>query len=216
MPVDGDLGFQPVGELGEAARYYYLMQQLQSRYVMTPVESIRYHSDGKLYDITAALKTDARKSNQVLVTYESGLTVAVNYNATERWQVELGGNGYDLSPFAWAAVADAFKESCTEQDGRRIGFVDSPAYLFADGGGKLRDFGPIATDGAVVVLRDDPQRLRLIPLADATTVSLDIAPGARVQAYDANDQPLAVEAVAREGGRATLPLQGVDYWLIGA
>ena len=39
----GHIGFQPFGDLPLACRYYYLMQQLQSRYVMVPVKEILYH-----------------------------------------------------------------------------------------------------------------------------------------------------------------------------
>ena len=107
-------------------------------------------------------------------------------------------------------------EFCTEQDGRRVGFVDSPAYLYADGGGTLQDFGPIATDGAVVLMREGPQRGQLIQLEAATQVTLDVPQDAPLRAFDAKDQPLDLRPAARQGNRVTLPLAGVDYWVIGA
>ncbi len=210
----GHIGFQPTGDLAEAARYYYLMQQLQRRYTMIPATEIKYHRDGRFYDVTEALKTDAHRSTQVRVRYASGLTVAVNYNPKQRWTVEVGGQRYDLSGYGWAAAGDGFVEFCTEQDGRRIGYVDSPVYRFADGGGKRHDFGPIATDGAVVIRKDDSRGLRLIPLVEATTVSLDAAGSPSIVAYDEADRPIERTDVRWDGHRVTLGLKGVDYFII--
>ena len=210
----GHLGFQPAGNLAEAARYYYLIQQLQSRYLMIPATEIRYHQSGRFYGITEALKLDAHQSNQVRVRYESGLTVAVNYNRTERWQVEVGGPEYDLSPAGWAAAADGFVEYCTEIDGRRLGYVDSPVYRYADAGGKLHDFGPIATDGTVVLRKDQSGGRKLLVLDRTKTVSLDLPEGTRVEAYDEADRRMPPVATAREGGRVMLSAEGVDYFVL--
>jgi len=223
----GHIGFQPAGNLAEAARYYYLIQQLQSRYGMIPAVEIRYHRDGRFYDITEALKTDAHRTNQVYVRYASGLEVAVNCNPTARWTVELGGRTYDLSSYGWAAVAgNDFVEYCTETPpappsqggetkGRRIGYVDSPIYRFADGGGKLHDFGPLATDGAVVLRKDDPRGLKIIPLAQVTTVTLDLPQEATIEAFNAADEPLGPVEVKREGNRVTFaPPPEAEYFLV--
>ena len=212
----GHMGFQPFGDLPLAARYYYLMQQLQSRYIMTPVREIRYHHQGRLYTTSEALKVDANRSNQVRVRYSNGLDVAVNTNAQERWQVEIGGDRRDLSPYGWAAAAEGFVEYCTEVDGRRIGYVDSPAYRFADGGGRWHDFGPLATDGAVALLFEAPGRMRLIPLAQVTSVSLTLPATARLEPIDAAGARIdgAAAQPQRNSERVTLPTAGIEAWLI--
>ncbi len=142
--------------------------------------------------------------------------MAVNANAKERWQVAVAGEARDLSPYGWAAAAEGFVEYCTELDGRRIGYVDSPAYRFADGGGRWHDFGPLATDGAVALLFEAPGRLRLIPLAEATAVSLTLPASARLEPVDAAGTPITTPAVQpqRDGERVKLPVAGVEAWLI--
>jgi hypothetical protein len=212
----GHIGFQPFNDLPLAARYYYLMQQLQSRYVMVPVTEIRYHHEGRFLTTSEALKADAHHSNQVRVRYANGLTVAVNGNRSQRWQVEVGGPSYDLSPFGWAAVGEGFREYCTEVDGRRLGFVDSPAYRFADGGGRWQEFGEIATDGAVAWLFEGPGRGRLIPLAEVTSVRVALPANAQVEPLDAADQPLTDDGIRprREGDHVTLPAAGVEAWRV--
>jgi len=214
----GHIGFQPFNDLPLAARYYYLMQQLQSRYVMVPVAEIRYHHGGRFLTTSEALKADAQRANQVRVRYANGLTVAVNAHRAERWQVELGGTSYDLSPFGWAAVGDAFVEYCTEIDGRRIGFVDSPAYRFADGGGRWRDFGAIATDGAVAWVHEEAGRSRLIPLAEVTRVRLALPADCRIEPLDAEGAPVTGDGVQprREGDGVILNSAGVDAWAISS
>lgn len=212
----GHIGFQPAGNLAEAARYYYLIQQLQSRYVMIPAVEIRYHRDGRFYDLTEALKTDAHRANQVYVRYASGLEVAVNCNPTDRWAVELGGRTYDLASYSWAATCgEEFVEYCTDADGQRIGYVDSPVYRFADGGGQWYNFGPLATDGAVALRKDDPRGLKIIPLAQVTTVTLDVPQEATIEAFNATDEALGPVEVKREGNRVTFaPRPEAEYYLV--
>ena len=55
--------------LEDAGRYYYLIQQLQSRYVVEPVEEILYHVDGQMLPITDVLKRGLNGANQVIVRY---------------------------------------------------------------------------------------------------------------------------------------------------
>jgi hypothetical protein len=211
----GHIGYQPYGDFAEAARYYYLTQQLQSRYVMLPATGILYHQDGALRDITAALQAEALSENQVLVRYENGLQVAVNYNPGKPWKVTLLGRERDLQGYAWAASAPGFEEFCTVVEGRRIGYVDSPAYLYCDGGGQWQDFGPIASDGAVALVRNEPQGLRLIPLADVTAISVELPAGAVLEAYDNQDRPLGLAETAPDGARTRVTVAaGVDYYRV--
>jgi hypothetical protein len=207
----GHVGYQPFGDPAFAARYYYLIRALQERYVMVPVESIRYGWDGRLCDTSEVLRAGANGSRQVLVRYANGLEAAVNYDPAATWEVEVGGVTYALQGYAWAAAGPGgFVEYCTERDGRRIGYVGCDAYTFADGGGALHDFGPIETDGAVVLRKDTG---KLIPLAGATQVALALPEGTVVEGFDASDRSLGEVPHAREAdGRSRLSLAPeVDY-----
>ncbi len=198
----GHIGFQPAGELATAGRYYYLIQQLQSRYVMVPAAEILYHRDGKFAPISEALKTDAHKANQVLVRYQNGLHVAVNCNPQQRWEVKLAGTTYDLSAYGWAAVQSGeFEEYCTELDGTRVGFVKSAAYCFADGGGRMRDFGTVATDGAIAVRVASSGACRVIVIAKPTRIAIEAAEPATVEAFDEAGTSVGKVCFTRDGAR---------------
>ncbi len=196
------MGFQPFGDTALAGRYYYLMQQLQSRYVMIPVSEVLYHHAGRMVPISEALKQGDPLQSQVRVTYANGLEVYANCNPTARWQVEVAGKPRDLSPDSWAAaMGDEFEEYCTEVDGVRIGYVRSPAYLLGDGGGKWHDFGTIATDGAVAVLADDGGGREVIPFTPASRIAIATDGAVRVEALDEPGRLMGVVPSAMAGGR---------------
>jgi len=212
----GHIGFLPFTDLAEAGRYYYTMQQLQYRYVMVPVREILYHKGGRYMDITQALKTGANAAKQVVVRYANGLEVAVNCNPQERWVVELGGKQYDLSPFGWAARdGQGFEEYSTEIEGARVNFVRSPEYLFADGGGQWRDFGPVATDGAVAVRKTPRGGPEVLVISKPTRLAIEAGEGAQVEALDEDESPLGAPAVVREGRRLVFShVEGAASYLI--
>jgi len=212
----GHIGFQPAGDVATCGRYYYLMQQLQSRYVMVPVREILYHRDGQLLPVSQALKTGAYTESQVLVRYENGLELAVNCNPERRWTVELAGKRYDLSPDAWAAVqGDDFEEYSTQINGTRIGFVRSPAYLFLDGGGERLQVGAAATDGALALRPLASGGREVIVLAKPTRIEIEAPEGASVRALNGLDEPLGGLAVQREGGRLIFDhLEGAERYVI--
>ncbi|HQK94333.1 MAG TPA: hypothetical protein PLD23_12550 [Armatimonadota bacterium] len=212
----GHMGFQPFGDTALAGRYYYLMQQLQSRYVMIPATQVLYHHAGRMVPISEALKQGDPLQSQVRVTYANGLEVYANCNPTSRWPVEVGGQRRDLSPDSWAAVlGDEFEEYCTEVDGVRIGYVRSPAYLFADGGGTWHDFAALATDGAVAVLADAGCGREVVPFTAASRIIVATDGPVRVEALDESGRLMGVVPSAMVDGRvAFVPVDGaVSYRL---
>lgn len=210
----GHIGFLPFGDATEAARYYYLIQQLQSRYTMEPVAEVLYHQSGRLRDASRAIEDDALGSNQVLVRYQNGLQVAANYNADRPWVVRLGAGETTLNGFSWAASGLGLEEFCTVSEGRRLGYVDCPAYLFADAGGKWHDFGPIATDGTVVLHRQGDLAGRLLVLGPTTELALQLAPGTKLRAFDREDKLLSQAALAApDKARVKLPA-ATDYLIL--
>jgi hypothetical protein len=201
----GHIGFLPFGgELADTGRYYYTMQQLQARYVMVPVKEILYHRDGRFEHVSEAIRSDAIAEKQALVRYANGLEVAANCNASKRWVVELGGRKYDLGPFGWAAQdGKGFEEYSTEIDGVRVNFVRSPVYTFADGGGKMHDFGTVATDGAVAVRKAKSGGVEVSVIAKSTQITIEAADGAKVEAFDEAGKSMGAVSTTREGGRVT-------------
>jgi hypothetical protein len=212
----GHIGFQTVDSLTDAGRYYYLIQQLQTRYVMEPVESVLYHVDGELLPITEVLKRGLNGTNQVLVTYRNGLEVAVNCDPEQRWQVEVGGVLRDLSPYGWAtAMGDEFEEWSTVTDGVRQSYVRSPEYTFVDGGGRLRSFGDIETDGALALRATEPGARELIVIAPFTEVRFG-EPLRSARALDEARRPLDEVALEPAGDQVVLrPVPNAVSYVLG-
>lgn len=196
----GHIGFlAPADDIAAVARSYYLMQQLQSRYAMVPVEAILYRAaDGRMLDVSHALPEDAHRENQVYAKYKNGLEIYANCNKQKHWKVTHAGREYDLPPYGWLAAGPDFLEYSAWSDGLRRDFVDSPVYTYVDSTGGTYDFGLIETAGRLVIRKDDPRGLKLIPISTATQARL---PGsyARAIAYSGDDRELSeadIEQVA--------------------
>jgi hypothetical protein len=157
MIAYGHIGFLPPADVPLAARGYYLMQQLQSRYNMVPVETLLYRAaDGRMLTVSEALPIGANKLGQVHVKYKNDLEIYANHNKAKHWDVTLGGKKYHLPPWGWVAAAPDFIEYSAEFDGRRVDFADSPEYTYMDAGDEPFDFGVMKTAGQVVIKKNAP------------------------------------------------------------
>jgi len=127
-----------------ALRGYYLLQQLQERYIMEPVEEIRYFDGERLVTSSEAIVRGVYEENRLRIRYANGLTIHINMNwGGKHWRVEDRGQAYDLPPGGWLATqGDDFLEYSAIENGKRIDFVDSPAYVYLDGFGT-----PVAVNG---------------------------------------------------------------------
>lgn len=174
MIAYGHIGFLPPADVPLAARGYYLMQQLQRRYNMVPVETILYRAaDGRMLTISQALPIGANKRGQVHIKYKNGLEIYANHNNAEHWKVTLGGREYDLPPWGWVAAAPDFVEYSAEFDGRRVDFVDSPEYTYMDAGDTPFDFGPMKRSGQVVIKKNAPGGPKTIVLRPPPSIPPD-------------------------------------------
>jgi len=152
---------------------YYLAQQLQARYAMVPVRDIAYFDGVHLVDSSEALRTGCYRRSQVHIEYANGLHVWGNGSFDDDWEVRVAGHTYCLPPAGWAAwMPGELLEYSAVADGARRDHVDSATYLFADARGTEFDFGPIVTDGAIIVRKDRKDGLEIIPLATATRAIL--------------------------------------------
>ena len=168
-------GDVPTIKVPEVLRCYFMMQQLQYRYTMEPVASIRYFDGARLVDTDEALRSGAALRGQVLTTYRNGLTVAVNANRSLNWTLSLADRALLLPPYGWAAFdAGGFLEFFALFDGKRRDFVQSDPYVYYDGRGATGAEGGIEASGQVIVLRSAGS-LRVIPVAPTDPVRLDLA-----------------------------------------
>ncbi len=143
---------------------YFLMRQLQERYLMEPVTEVKYFDGERLLTTGDALRADVVKRNQVLIGYQNGLRVHVNLNWDgASWPVEDGGETYDLPPGGWLAVqGEDFLEFSATLDGRRVDFVDSPDYTYLDPHGVPIELGGIRTDRQTVRWKTGPHNGELL------------------------------------------------------
>jgi hypothetical protein len=212
----GHIGFLPPKEIETAARVYYLMQQLQVRYTQAPVDIILYRtSDGRMLEISEALPLGAHRDNQAHVRYQNDLKIYVNCDREKVWDVSLPERDIQLSPYSWVAAASDFFEYSTEIGGRRINFCDSPVYTYVDAGEQRFDFGVVEATGSLVLRKDDPHGLKLIPISSSDHVFLRNLRVGKVTAFSGDDRKIGPGEFKQEDDGVKIRLQPhVRYYIL--
>ena len=108
------------------------------------------------------------RRSQVATRYADGLEVFVNGHPTEAWSLPQ----ITLPPNGWYVKGDGAKSLLAYsalQDGRRVDYVDSPAYVYANGSGQLTRFPAAVARGQLVARRLDNQRWSCLGSAGAGT-----------------------------------------------
>ncbi|MBI5393844.1 MAG: hypothetical protein HZA91_00955 [Verrucomicrobia bacterium] len=181
----GHTGFLVMdGGIENAVRSYFALQQVHAAYAQQTAADIRYADErGRLLDTSAAIATGAFRRSQVATRYANGLRVVVNGHPTEAWKTadaELPPNGW----FAKSASGRLLAWSANVR-GHRADYVDSPAYLYADGRGTFTRFAKAASDGQLIAHKRGDGSMEVIPVGkcasfgvsiggrDATAVALD-------------------------------------------
>lgn len=133
-------------------RSYYMLQQLQSRYVMRAPEEILYGTDAGLISSSKALLDGSWRDSRLFIRYPRGFRIWINGKDENDWCVDVDGTSVVLPPSGWVAVqGKEFFEQSALEDGHRIDHVGSPAYVYVDGRGKETHYDGIRTAGAVAV-----------------------------------------------------------------
>ena len=174
------------GGITNTVRSYFNLQQVHKHYAQETAEEIRYaDAEGNLLETSAAVATEAFRRSQIRTRYSNGLTVWVNGHPSETWHTPHG----ELPPHGWFVQGAPEVELTAFSallDGHRVDYVDSPAYLYADGRGRFTRFDRLATDGQVIAHKRDGGVLEVIPVAGcadfgvalggrtATAVALDV------------------------------------------
>ncbi|NUQ65530.1 MAG: immunoglobulin domain-containing protein, partial [Pirellulales bacterium] len=188
----GHTGFLVLeGGIPNTVRSYFNLQQVHKNYAQESAAEIRYADEqGNLLGTSAAVASGAYRRSQVVTRYSNGLTVAVNGHPTDTWKtppLELPPNGWcakgtpELPLTAFSAIVD----------GHRADYVDSPAYLYADGRGRFTRFEKAACDKQMVAHKRADGMLEVIPVGGCSEfgVSLDGCTAAAV-ALDADGKEL--------------------------
>lgn len=158
----GHTGFLVLeGGFENAVRSYYSLQQVHSRYAQQVVDSIRYgDGSGNLLETDAAVANGAYRRSQVATRYAGGLEVFVNGHPSETWslpQITLPPNGW----YVTGEGAHPLLAYSALQDGRRVDYVDSPAYVYANGRGQVTRFPKAVARGQLVARRLDADHVEL-------------------------------------------------------
>ncbi len=187
----GHTGFLVMeGGIPNAARSYFALQQIHANYAQQTAEEIRYADENhNLLDSTSALATGAYRRSQIVTTYSNGLKVWVNGHPTETWKTPHA----ELPPNGWFVEdpSGKLKAFSALVGGRRVDYVDSPAYLYADARGRFTRLPKVACDGQGVAIQQPDNTLELILIDRCTElgVSLD-GRSATAVAMDEDNHPL--------------------------
>ncbi len=187
----GHTGFLVMeGGMPAAVRSYFNLQQVHAAYAQATAVDIRYaDAQGNLLDSTAAVASGAHRRSQVQTRYSNGLVVTVNGHPTQSWKIpagELPPNGWHVHDPSGRLVAWSMM-----YEGHRADYVDSPAYLYADGRGQFTRFPKAACDGQLVVHKRPDGTRELIPVGQCTefAIALD-GKAATATALDEEGKPL--------------------------
>lgn len=170
----GHTGFLAMeGGIENAVRSYFALQQVHAAYAQQTAADIRYADEtGKLLDVSAAVATGAFCRSQVATRYGNGLRVVVNGHPTETWKTadtELPPNGWftksaDGKLLAFSAIVD----------GHRADYVDSPAYIYADGRGMFTSFAKAASDGQLIAHKRRDGLMEVIPVGKCASFGVSL------------------------------------------
>jgi len=127
---------------------YYLIREIQERYIMEEVLDIRYFDGEKFITTSQAVADDKYQDNMVCIRYKNGLIIYVNCNWDgKNWSITEDGKNYLLPPGGWfAKQGSEFIEFSSLIDGDRVDYVDSPDYTYLNSHGKKININGIETD----------------------------------------------------------------------
>jgi len=138
----------------QTCRSYYMLQPLQSRYVMVKPQEIRYGTTTDIVSASEAFLSGEWKKSRLFIQYPNSLQIWVNGNASESWEVTHQGVSHIMPPYGWLAIqSDEFYESSELVDGKRCDRVSCPELIFVDGRGSFCLLDGIGTSGSLAVRR---------------------------------------------------------------
>jgi len=173
------------GGTPNTVRSYFSLQQIHARYAQETATEIRYaDAEGNLLDTSAAVATGAFRRSQIATRYSNGLEVLVNGHPSETWKTPHAV----LPPYGWWAGDKEGKLIAFSAlvDGRRVDYVDSPAYIYADGRGRFTRFDKAACDGQLIAHIRENGTYEVIPVGKCPSFGISL--GGRTAAATALDK----------------------------
>jgi hypothetical protein len=171
---------------------YYLLQQLQSRYLQPNADAtVKYWSnrDGAFIDLDSALKIDNYDfvNVRLYITYNNGLEILINRDQNRSWHFNQGQEPVSLPPNGWYASNNkenfiAMTANAPVDSNTIIDYVNSGAYTFADNrrmNGSLEIFD-ITTD-AMAILNHKNYGRRDVCLLGGTKIDYSKCPNGVIE-----------------------------------
>ena len=156
------IGYSYLPPMSRTIHLYALMQGPQKEYLPDTVAKIRYHNGREFISTGQALIADSHKLGRVRVRYSKGLTMHVNYNAEQIWQV----GEYELPPFGWLIEKPGeILAFSALKDSKRVDYVRCPEYIYLNTGDAPASVEALRMQGAAWLKREG-KSWRLIPCGD--------------------------------------------------
>ena len=150
----------------------------------------------------------------VVTRYTGGLTVTVNGHSTATWDT---GRAV-LPPNGWHVHDETHKLTAwsANVEDRRADYVDSPAYLYGDGRGRLVRLPRLVCDGPLIVLKRDDGKCEMIPVAPCRTMAaaLEGRSASAVALDEAGKELGPAEVRFSRGFVHVMPLAGAFSYLL--
>ncbi len=142
--------------IADVLKEYYLMNELQRRYLESGIRGIDYF-DGSAYKtveqmLGASGSTTPLRDPRLHLRYANGLEVYLNHKNTP-WSVTIAGTSYTIPEDGFVAVQPgtgfvAFSAAAPGTGGARIDYCNAPGrYEFFDGRGAVNAYGGVDTGG---------------------------------------------------------------------
>ena len=169
----GHTGFLVIeGGMPNAVRSYFSVQQVHARYAQQTVAEhpLRRRTKATCWTPAPPWPAGAFRRSQIVTRYANGLEVygqrPPDARPGRRPTPMLPPNGWFV-PMA----KDGKLIACSALvDGHRADYVDSPAYLYADGRGRFTRFAKAACDGQLIVHKRAEGAMEVIPVGECREV----------------------------------------------
>ncbi len=127
-PVWKERGFP-----AEMYRSYFMIQALAHKYTQSEALSVHYAgADGRLRTTSEAIIDGSVALNRIVARYKNGVITVANGNDSLKWDVEIDGRKFSLSPNGFAGWGCGVEVLSTEEQGRRIHRAEGPEYRYRE------------------------------------------------------------------------------------
>lgn len=211
----GQIGELTFDGVKENLKIYYMLQQLQARYAMTPVRSIEYDDNGTLVSTSAALRSGAVSANRLRLLYDNGLEIFVNGNRRE-WSVMADGRSYRLPTWGYVAVhpeSQFLEYSALPLKGSavRLDYSCSPTQCYFNSGEHPVRLENLGVQGQIALKRQGAD-WKVIPVPECREFAfvpnlLGYSDTADLAVYRSNGEPASYQ---REGNRIRITFAGPE------